>query len=102
MGDGEGQGSLVCCSPWGRKESDTAKQLNNNNSIYKEGNRVLGKPQALQSRQQDTAEAASLDGLSCHSEQLQPQSPRAAGPGAQQQMMRKQSSLCTQRDVAQP
>ena len=22
-GDGEGQGSLVCCSPWGRKESDT-------------------------------------------------------------------------------
>ena len=23
-GDGEGQGSLACCSPWGRKESDTA------------------------------------------------------------------------------
>ena len=23
-GDGEGQGSLVCCSPWGHKESDTA------------------------------------------------------------------------------
>ena len=22
-GDGEGQGSLGCCSPWGRKESDT-------------------------------------------------------------------------------
>ena len=22
-GDGEGQGSLACCSPWGRKESDT-------------------------------------------------------------------------------
>ena len=21
-GDGDGQGSLVCCSPWGRKESD--------------------------------------------------------------------------------
>ena len=21
-GDGEGQGSLVCCSPWGCKESD--------------------------------------------------------------------------------
>ena len=20
--DGEGQGSLACCSPWGRKESD--------------------------------------------------------------------------------
>ena len=23
-----GQGSLVCCSPWGHKESDTTKQLN--------------------------------------------------------------------------
>ena len=24
----DGQGSLVCCSPWGHKESDTTKQLN--------------------------------------------------------------------------
>ena len=23
LGDGEGQEGLVCCSPWGRKESDT-------------------------------------------------------------------------------
>ena len=30
LGDGEGQGSLVCCSPWGHKESDTTEQLNNN------------------------------------------------------------------------
>ena len=22
-GDGEGQGSLVCCGPWAREESDT-------------------------------------------------------------------------------
>jgi len=28
-GDGEGQGSLVCCSPWGCTESDTIEQLNN-------------------------------------------------------------------------
>ena len=27
-GDGEGQGSLACCSPWGRKESDTTNHLN--------------------------------------------------------------------------
>ena len=27
-GDGEGQGSLACCSLWGHKESDTAEQLN--------------------------------------------------------------------------
>ena len=31
-GDGEGQGSLVCCSPWGHKESDTTEWLNNNNN----------------------------------------------------------------------
>ena len=30
-GDGEGQGSLVCCSPWGPKELDTTEQLNSNN-----------------------------------------------------------------------
>ena len=30
--DGEGQGSLACCSPWGHKESDTSEQLNNNRS----------------------------------------------------------------------
>ena len=29
-GDGEGQGSLVCCSPWGRKELDVTQRLNNN------------------------------------------------------------------------
>ena len=29
-GDGEGQGSLVFCSPWGHKESDKTEQLNNN------------------------------------------------------------------------
>ena len=27
LGDGEGQGSLVCCSPWGCKESDMTEQL---------------------------------------------------------------------------
>ena len=32
LGDGEGQGRLLCCSPWGCKESDTTEQLNNNNS----------------------------------------------------------------------
>ena len=26
--DGEGQGSLACCSPWSCKESDTTEQLN--------------------------------------------------------------------------
>ena len=30
-GDGEGQGSLACCSPWGWKELEMTYQLNNNN-----------------------------------------------------------------------
>ena len=30
--DGEGQGSLVCCSPWCHKESDMTEQLENNNT----------------------------------------------------------------------
>ena len=29
-GDGEGQGSLACCSPWSCKELDMTEQLNNN------------------------------------------------------------------------
>ena len=29
LGDGDGQGSLACCSPWGHKELDTTEQLNN-------------------------------------------------------------------------
>ena len=28
LGVGDGQGSLVCCNPWGCKESDITKQLN--------------------------------------------------------------------------
>ena len=28
LGDGEGQGSLACCSPWGCKESDMTEQVN--------------------------------------------------------------------------
>ena len=33
LGDGEGQGSLACFSPWGRKESDTTEWLNDNNGV---------------------------------------------------------------------
>ena len=29
QGDGEGQESLMCCSPWGCKMSDSTEQLNN-------------------------------------------------------------------------
>ena len=40
-GDSEEQGSLACCSPWGRKESDTTKQLNNNNIVLLSMNSLL-------------------------------------------------------------
>ena len=30
LGDGKGQGSLVCCNTWGYKELDTIEQLKNN------------------------------------------------------------------------
>ena len=35
LGDGDGQGGLACCSPWGRKDSDTTEQLNNSNFTFK-------------------------------------------------------------------
>ena len=39
LGDGEGQGRLVCYSPWGCKESDTIEKLNNNNVCSQEDGR---------------------------------------------------------------
>jgi len=35
-GDGEGQGSLVCCSQWGCKVLYMIEQLNNNNKSNEE------------------------------------------------------------------
>ena len=40
-GQGEGQGSLMCCSPWGHKESDTTEWLNNNIFTHFTSNLVL-------------------------------------------------------------
>ena len=33
LGNGEGQGSLACYSPWGHKESDMTERLCNNSSF---------------------------------------------------------------------
>ena len=33
LGVGDGQGGLMCCSPWGHKESDTTEQLNSNSKF---------------------------------------------------------------------
>ena len=43
-GDGEGQGSLVCCSPRDGKESDMTERLNENNtSVEKISTLQVGK-----------------------------------------------------------
>ena len=34
------KGSLVCCSPWGHKELDMTKQLNNKNKTHTPRNRA--------------------------------------------------------------
>ena len=39
--DGEGQGSLVCCSLWDLKESDTTRQLNSNNKIWDHSSQII-------------------------------------------------------------
>ena len=35
QGDGEGQGSLVCCNLWSLKESNMTERLNNKSSSQK-------------------------------------------------------------------
>ena len=45
VGDGEGQGSLACCSPWGFKELDTTKRLKTTNKIYERKTRDSAPPQ---------------------------------------------------------
>ena len=43
LGDGEGQGDVACCSPWGWKESAMTAQLNNNSNkqLYHEKNELV-------------------------------------------------------------
>ena len=36
-GVGDGQGSLVCCSPWGRRESDMIEVTQNDFRLYCNG-----------------------------------------------------------------
>ena len=50
---GDGQGGLVCCSPWGRKESDTTEQLNWTEWYFNSfpGDSAVKNPQAIQDKQ---------------------------------------------------
>ena len=42
--DGEGQGNLVCYSPWGLKVSDMTERLNNNSKIKYYSETEINKP----------------------------------------------------------
>ena len=43
LGVGDGQGGLVCCSPWGRKELDMTERLNRTELIivYRTNSTIL-------------------------------------------------------------
>ena len=67
LADGEGQGDLEGCSPWGYKELDTTEQLNNRNnkSPIKRMNTGFGvQSPSSSSKNQDTP------GRSCPPEDL--------------------------------
>jgi len=36
LGNGGGQGSLACCSPWGHKELDMTESLSNNKDVFQD------------------------------------------------------------------
>ena len=41
LGDGEGQGSLGCCRPWGHKELDMTERLNNSLPVQQKSLRPI-------------------------------------------------------------
>ena len=41
LGDDEGQGSLVCCSPWGCKELDMTEGLKNSNKVINRQQKIF-------------------------------------------------------------
>ena len=52
-GDGDGPGSLACCSPWGRRDSDTVERLNGTENAMKAEEKQrwnVSKPQATSLR----------------------------------------------------
>ena len=56
LGVGDGQGGLVCCSPWGHKESDTTERLN-----WTELNWSCGHSQCLPCWQKDSDRLSAAD-----------------------------------------
>ena len=73
LGDGDGQGILVYCSPWGHKESDITEWLNNNNKrkqiiihIPKKSSVINKKERKKERKKVLRSETEILDGRTFH------------------------------------
>ena len=60
LGDSEGQGSLACCSPWGRRKSKTTERLNNNNKLSPEVVPFIRAMPIHPGESQDSAESSDI------------------------------------------
>ena len=60
QGDSGGQGSLACCSPWGRKELDTTERLNDNNKLSPEVIPFIRTMPIHSGESQDSAESSDI------------------------------------------
>ena len=64
-GDGEGQGSLACCSPWSLKESDTTERMDSNSHLGSpRGRKISYKGWQSSARNQGVTPRAFLRSLS--------------------------------------
>ena len=58
LGVGDGQGSLVCCSPWGSKELDMTWRLNNNHSSVQSSIDLYFKPRMSRNKHESSSDIA--------------------------------------------
>ena len=90
-GDGERQGSLGCCSPWGRKESYMTERLNNNKDSTTRASLVAQTVKNLPAMQETRVQSLGWDdplekGMATHSSSLSREIPWTEEPGGLQSM----------------
>ena len=72
LGDSEGQGSLVCCSPWSHEESDTTEPLNDSyNQVFLKINVTSSIQVLLENSREETPPTSERD-LKIHIPKEQP------------------------------
>ena len=65
LGVGDGQGGLVCCGPWGRKESDTSEWLNWTDTWYSLQVQTFPDPLSISMALQDAMSTPITGELGC-------------------------------------